>query len=238
MDTPVTPAVLRGRLRECDRQFPRPGSNPYPPPTTVPWREFCDPNQPWLARCVEEWQQRGDFQHRRGALVLVAFRVGWLLNCASVPEMHLGGVVPQLDEMRAGIGERGQLTTLLPTQEAALGAPEDWWHQLHNAFVPLCTGLHELGGPVPNSHQYWGNLVGLLGAVLWRMHQAGLPGNTLETAHRLRAATGAEQLLQLDGQANPWMRRTTCCQWWRSGANYCVECVLWDSHSRNAAPST
>lgn len=232
MSPRVSPAVLSGRLRECDRQFPRPGSNPLPPAETVPWREFCDPEQPWLAGCIEEWQRRGGFRHHRAGVVLVAFRYGWLVCCATVPEYHLGGAPARLDTMSVGLGTSGNLARVIPTGETVAATARSWWQQVRSVFEPLCAGLHALGGPSPDNHQYWGNAVGLMGAVLWRMHRVGLPGDVLSTAHELRAATEAEGLLRLGDTARPWIRRTTCCQWWRSGANYCAECVLWDSAER------
>lgn len=229
-------AVLHARVRECDRLLPRPGSVPSSTLPTVPWREFCDPDGPWLRRCVEEWQQRGGFRHRRAGIVLVAFRFGWLACCATVPECHLGAPVPALDELRVAVTDEGRLSGLRPTAEPLESpSPQQWWRQVEAAFVPLTEGLHALGGPAPDSHEYWGNPVGLLGAVLWRLDCAGLPGDAVATARALRAATGREHLLDIDERRVPWARRSTCCQWWRAnGTGYCSECVLWNSAARRA----
>ncbi|TDD35902.1 hypothetical protein [Saccharopolyspora elongata] len=49
---PCSPAVLLGRLRECDRLLPRPGTIRSPTLPTVPWAEFCDP-KPGNGYCEE-----------------------------------------------------------------------------------------------------------------------------------------------------------------------------------------
>ncbi|GAA2801370.1 hypothetical protein GCM10010470_40530 [Saccharopolyspora taberi] len=222
--------MLRGRLRECDRLLPRPGTTPLNPPA-IAWEEFCDPDRPWLSGCVEEWQRRGGFRHRRAGIVLVAFRFGWLACCATVPEHHLGAPVPSLSGLRVVVNDEGRLTTLRPTGRAPGGA-DQWWRQLREAFEPLTEALHALGGPRPDSHEYWGNPVGLIGPVLWRLQQAGIPGDAPATARELRAATSRPELLDIDERLRPWARRRTCCQYWRGTGGYCDECVLWNSASR------
>ncbi|MEV6230490.1 hypothetical protein AB0L88_21785 [Saccharopolyspora shandongensis] len=230
---PCSPAVLLGRLRECDRLLPRPGTIRSPTLPTVPWAEFCDPAGPWLARCVEEWQERGEFRHRRAGIVLVAFRFGWLACCATVPEYHLGAPLPALDGLRVAITTEGRLSGLRPTGELEQSSPQLWWDQLRRAFEPLTEGLHALGGPTPESPEYWGSPVGSIGTVLWRLQRSGLPGDAIATARELRAATGRERLLDIAPERDPWPRRTTCCQWWRKpGSGYCEECVLWNSPNR------
>lgn len=228
-------AVLTGRLRECDRLLPRPGSFPTPDRQTVPWHEFCDPGGPWLHRCIEEWQQRGEFRHHRAGIVLVAFRFGWLACCATVPEQHLGLPGPALSGLRVAITDEGRLSGLRPDPDRAGRADEQqWWADLRAAFAPLAAALRDSGGPSTDSHEYWGNPVGSIGTVLWRLHRAGMPGDAAATARRLRATTGAEHLLDIDEQRSPWTRRRTCCQWWRKrDGGYCDECVLWSSRSRH-----
>ncbi|GAA4887646.1 hypothetical protein [Saccharopolyspora cebuensis] len=230
----VSAAVLRGRLRECDRLLPRPGSVPPGDRPVVPWAEFCDPAGPWLRGCAEEWQRRGGFRHHRAGLVLVAFRFGWLACCATVPEYHLGAPVPALSGLRVVVGPDGRLSALVPGDEhVAAPEPASWWRSVAAAFRPLAGALHALGGPRPGSHEYWGNPVGGLGTVLWRLQRAGMPGDAQATARALRAATGRAELLDLDADREPWVRRRTCCQWWRrEGGGWCAECVLWDSAAR------
>ncbi|WP_249124701.1 hypothetical protein [Saccharopolyspora erythraea] len=227
-------AVLRGRVRECDRLLPRPGTVPHSDVPTVGWREFCDPAGPWLGRCVEEWQERGGFRHRRAGIVLVAFRFGWLACCATVPEYHLGVEIPSLEGLRVVVSGEGRLSALRTTGALpAEAGPADWWRQLSDAFTPLAEALHALGGPEPGSHEYWGNPVGSIATVLWRLQRGGMPGDVVRSARELRAATGRAELLDIDPDRDgPWMRRRTCCQWWRGTGGYCDECVLWDSSAR------
>ncbi|RKT82265.1 hypothetical protein SAMN05421805_111183 [Saccharopolyspora antimicrobica] len=226
-----SPAVLAGRVRECDRLLPRPGTVPVSGLPTTPWAEFCDPAGPWLPRCVEEWQERGGFRHRRAGLVLVAFRFGWLAACATVPEFHLGAPVPSLRDLRVAITAEGRLSALRPATSQPVTA-QQWWQDLAEAFEPLTEALHALGGPPPESHEYWGNPVGSVGTVLWHLQRAGLPGDAIATARELLGATNREHLLDIAPDRDPWPRRTTCCQWWRAGGGYCDECVLWNSASR------
>ncbi|MGW3467812.1 (2Fe-2S)-binding protein [Saccharopolyspora sp. NPDC000995] len=232
---PCSRAVLLGRLRECDRILPRPGTIRSPSIPTVPWDDFCDPAGPWLACCVAEWQERGGFRHHRAGVVLVAFRFGWLACCATVPEYHLGVPLPSLAGLRVAVTAEGRLSGLRPTgDQLGESSPQQWWAQLCRAFEPLTRALHALGGPAPESQEYWGNPVGSLGTVLWRLQRCGLPGDAMATARELRAATGREHLLDIDPERDPWTRRTTCCQWWRNpGSGYCEECVLWNSRSRS-----
>lgn len=227
-------AVLLGRLHECDRLLPRPSRTPTETVTRVRWAEFCDPAGPWLPTCVEEWQERGGFRHRRAGLVLVAFRAGWLACCASVPEYHLAASIPALSTLDAMVDEHGRLRALSTTEVAVEPDADRWWQEMRAFFAPLAESLHTLGGPPPSSHEYWGNPVGLLGTVLWRLQRAGLPGDAVHSASELRAATGLPELLDLDREPpGPWARRRTCCQWWRrAGGGYCDECVLWSSRSR------
>ncbi|MDA3625325.1 hypothetical protein [Saccharopolyspora oryzae] len=227
-----SPAVLSGRLRECDRLLPRPRTVPSSSLPTVPWAEFCDPAGPWLSRCAAEWQERGGFRHQRAGIVLVAFRFGWLACCATVPEHYLGAAVPSLRDLHVAVTAEGRLSALRPSGAEAGRTPQEWWRDLAEAFEPLTEALHALGGPCPESHEYWGNPVGSVGTVLWRLQRAGMPGDAIATARELLAATGREHLLDITPTRNPWPRRTTCCQWWRAGGGYCDECVLWNSASR------
>ncbi|WP_328795848.1 hypothetical protein [Halosaccharopolyspora lacisalsi] len=226
--------MLSGRLRECDRLLPRPGSVPAErAEPTVSWPEFCDPDGPWLSRCAEEWQERGEFRHHRAGLVLVAFRFGWLAACATVPEHHFGAALPSLEGLRVSVDDGGRLAGLRLTGEAVEAPISErrWWEEVSAAFAPLTEALHALGGPKPGSHEYWGNPVGLVGTVLGRLERAGMPGNVMESARRLSAATGRPELLRIDPElSGTWARRRTCCQWWRrTGGGYCAECVLHDS---------
>ena len=245
MSEPASTAVLNGRLRECDRLLPRPQSIPGdrrpPDESTVTWEEFCDPDRPWLSRCVEEWQERGGFRHHRAATVLVAFRFGWLACCATVPEYHWQVEMPSLAGLRVALGSGGRLSALRPTGALRRPAgtavpPEQWWQDLSAAFTPLTEALNALGGPAPDSHEYWGNPVGLAATVLWRLERAGMPGDLVGAARELVTATGRSELVRIDAErGRPWVRRSTCCQWWRAGGGYCAECVLQDSPTRQRA---
>jgi hypothetical protein len=165
--------------------------------------------------------------------VLVSFRAGWLACCATVPEHHLGAPLATLSGLRVVVGEGGRLTALHLTGDPRdHSTADDWWRQLETMFTPLVEGLHALGGPLPDSQEYWGNPVGLLGVVLWRLQRGGMPGDHVATARELRAATGKDHLLDIDESASCWARRRTCCQVWRGENGYCAECVLWRSPKR------
>lgn len=211
-------------LDRCTRSLAR---APGHPAKLVPWAEFCRPDSQLLAGNASEWQRLGGFHHHRAATVLVAFRASWLALCATVPEHHLGLPIPSLTTARAALDDRGMLQGLVLGRS---GPGDDWWTAVSDFLSPLTEGLAALGGPPPESDQYWGNAVGLIGEVLRRMAADGAGGNVLDTALELRNATGREDLLDL--RAAPQglhSRRRTCCQLWRANAGTCTECVLHDA---------
>ncbi|PRY42767.1 (2Fe-2S)-binding protein [Umezawaea tangerina] len=216
--------MTAAHLARCDRLLPRSASG-----RSVPWSDFCSPDGPWLTGCVDEWQARGGFTHHRAAVVLVAFRAGWLACCATIPEVHFGLPVPDLATASAVLGPDGGLAGLSTRRSHPLDA-RGWWHGVEAFFAPLARSLTAMGA---RDAELWGNPVGLIGAVARRMADGGLPGDLLATASALRDATGRPGLLTLAGTADDWRaRRRTCCQWWRAGGGYCAECVLHDSPAR------
>ncbi|HEX6343114.1 hypothetical protein [Umezawaea sp.] len=211
-------------LARCDELLPRAAVG-----EAVPWRDFCSAGGPHLTTCVEEWQRRGGFRHHRAAVVLVAFRAGWLACCATVPEVHWGLPVPVLASADAVLGPDGRLAGLAVRERRPVDV-RGWWADVDAFFAPLARSLVALGA---REKELWGNPVGLIGAVAARMAAGGVPGDLLATATAMRAATGRAELLTLTGTAEGWRaRRRTCCQWWRAGGGYCGECVLLDSPSR------
>lgn len=208
-------------LDRCTRSLAR---APEHPEKLVPWSEFCRPLSGLLSCNVREWQRLGGFQHHRAATVLVAFRASWLALCATVPERHLGLPIPSLAAARAAVDDRGMLQGLvLDPQNTA----NSWWTTVSGFLSPLTEGLAALGGPPPDSDQYWGNAVGLIGEVLRRMATDGAGGNVFDTAVELRNATGRDDLLDLSSTPRGLRsRRRTCCQLWRANAGCCTECVL------------
>ncbi|MFB9432392.1 (2Fe-2S)-binding protein [Streptoalloteichus tenebrarius] len=214
--------------------MPRPLSSAGPDDVLVEWREYCDPDGPWLRACVEEWQRQGHFRHHRAGTVLVTYGAAWLVACATVPEYHFGEPLPSLANARAVIDEHGLLAHLsLTGEDSGVTDADGWWAEVSGLFTPLTEGLAALGGPPAHSDQYWGNAVGLTGDVLRRIESLGAPGDVRATADLLRKASGREHLVSLrDFPDGSWSRRRTCCQWWRSGSGYCGDCVLQDSPSR------
>jgi len=211
-------------LTRCDDLLPRKTTG-----KPVPWHEFCSPDAPHLTACAAEWQQRGTFTHHRAALVLIAFRAGWLACCTTIPEVHLGLPVPVLTSANALLGPDGRLAGLAAGERQPMNAHE-WWSDVNAFFTPLARSLVALGA---REKELWGNPVGLIGTVTARMASGGVPGDLLATATTLRAATSRTDLLTLSGTAENWQtRRRTCCQWWRASGGYCTDCVLQDSPSR------
>ena len=201
--------------------------------TIVPWAEFCDADRGWLTGTVRRWLQVGGFDHHRAGTVLVMFRASWLTLCATIPEHHLGLPLPSLTSARAAVDDDGMLDGLVPDDEPA-GQP--WWPTVCEFLTPLTRGLAAIGGPPPESDQYWGNAVGLIGEVLRRMASDGAGGDVMATATALRAATGREDLLDFAAaETGLWSRRRTCCQLWRCGAGYCTECVLHNAPRRSTS---
>jgi hypothetical protein len=152
------------------------------------------------------------------------FRASWLALCATVPEYHLELPVPSLATARAAVDGQDMLRGLVL---APSSTTRSWWSEVVAFLAPVTDGLAALGGPPPESDQYWGNAVGLIGEVLRRLAADGAGGNVLATAIELREATGREDLLDVRATSKGlWSRRRTCCQLWRANAGCCTECVL------------
>lgn len=215
-------------LARCTRSLAR---APEHAEELVPWAEFCHPLSDLLSCNVSEWQRLGGFQHHRAATVLLMFRASWLALCATVPEHHLGLPLPSLTTARAAVDDRGMLQGLALDPRIT---GNHWWTTVSDFLAPLTEGLAALGGPPPESDQYWGNAVGLIGEVLRRMADDGAGGDVLGTALELRSATGREDLLDLSATPRGLhSRRRTCCQLWRADAGCCDECVLHNAPRRN-----
>jgi hypothetical protein len=232
----VTDDPTPNALSRCTRSLTRPGAASAA--DEVDWWEFCDPAAGRLSRSAREWQRLGGFRHHRAGTVLVVFRASWLALCATIPEYHLGLPVPSLLGTRVAIGHGGLVEGLVLSEKdhspvAGSDRAHRWWRDITTFIAPLTRGLAALGGPSPDSDQYWGNAVGLIGEVLRRLAADGADGDPLATAMELRAATGRDDLLEV--RATPrglWSRRRTCCQLWRCGAGFCTECVLHDAPAR------
>ncbi|WP_101377283.1 hypothetical protein [Saccharopolyspora spinosa] len=231
----MTSDDVRG-LTRFTRSLTRPGAGACD--HLIAWEDFCDPAGQWLRLSVQGWQRLGGFTHHRAGITLVSFRASWLALCATIPEYHRGLDLPSFEGARVTVNAEGLLEGLvLPDRSVSLVPGRDraeWWWRIVEAFIaPLTRALEALGGPPASSDQYWGNTVGLIGEVLRRLADDGIGGDVFAAGLELRSATGRTDLLSLHAvPGSVFSRRRTCCQLWRCGLGYCIECVLHDAPAR------